>query len=184
LVVVLPYHSDQQRRLVEHLSGWAGGAEGPDKLVYPLEHAYTEAEIGFPALKGSYAAAEEAGCEVMTALLRIQENGIASTTAMAAAGGGGTRTSRPTRTSRSSRSQTATRPCPIGGARTAAPRPWASCPSGKTRPRRRVPWTTPSPTRWSSTRPPATRAPASTASTAADWSAPCKDYSRPAPASC
>jgi predicted 2-oxoglutarate/Fe(II)-dependent dioxygenase YbiX len=55
------------------------------KLVYPLEHAYTPAELSFAALKGADAAAagvlavaaRNAGCDVHVALLRIEESGSA-----------------------------------------------------------------------------------------------------------
>ena len=57
----------------------------PDKLVYPLEHAYTPAELSFAALKGADAgaaaamaeAARRADCELHLALLKIEESGSA-----------------------------------------------------------------------------------------------------------
>jgi len=57
----------------------------PAKLVYPLEHAYTPAELSFAALKGADAAAAgvlaaaagEADCDLHVALLRIEESGAA-----------------------------------------------------------------------------------------------------------
>ena len=57
----------------------------PAKLVYPLEHAYTPAELSFAALKGADAAAaavlaaasRDAACELHVALLRIEESGAA-----------------------------------------------------------------------------------------------------------
>ena len=57
----------------------------PLKLVYPLEHAYTQAELGFRALKGRDAgvasvvcgAAQAAGCAIQLALLTVEENGPA-----------------------------------------------------------------------------------------------------------
>lgn len=57
----------------------------PDKLVYPLEHAYSIAELGFEALKNVdaavaqvlAAAAAQADCEVHLALLEIAESGSA-----------------------------------------------------------------------------------------------------------
>jgi predicted 2-oxoglutarate/Fe(II)-dependent dioxygenase YbiX len=57
----------------------------PAKLVYPLEHAYTPAELSFAALKGAdaaaagvlAAAARDAACDLHVALLRIEESGAA-----------------------------------------------------------------------------------------------------------
>jgi hypothetical protein len=61
------------------------GDDLPAKLVYPLEHAYTPAELSFAALKGAdaaaasvlVAAARDAACDVHVALLRIEESGAA-----------------------------------------------------------------------------------------------------------
>ena len=66
----------------------------PTKLVYPLEHAYTPAELSFAALKGADAAAaavlavaaRDAACDLHVALLRIEESGSAEY-----AGGSGSR---------------------------------------------------------------------------------------------
>ncbi len=60
-------------------------AAGPLKLVYPLEHAYTEAELGFDTLKGTDAAvaavvnraARAADCDLYLALATIEESGWA-----------------------------------------------------------------------------------------------------------
>ena len=60
----------------------------PDKLVYPLEHAYTPAELSFQALKGSDAAvaavlvdaAAQAGCDLHVALMTVAESGSAEQT--------------------------------------------------------------------------------------------------------
>jgi hypothetical protein len=57
----------------------------PAKLVYPLEHAYTPAELSFAVLKGADAAAAgvlaaaacDAACDLHVALLRIEESGAA-----------------------------------------------------------------------------------------------------------
>jgi hypothetical protein len=57
----------------------------PYKLVYPLAHAYTPAELSLAALKGADAAAASVlttaagnpGCELHVALLRIEERGAA-----------------------------------------------------------------------------------------------------------
>ena len=60
----------------------------PEKWVYPLEHAYTPAELSYTALKGPdaaaaavlAAAAAAAGCDVHVALLTIEESGMAEHT--------------------------------------------------------------------------------------------------------
>ncbi|MDQ2801441.1 MAG: hypothetical protein M3Y41_01665 [Pseudomonadota bacterium] len=60
----------------------------PEKLIYPLEHAYTPAELGFPALKGAdaavagvlVAAARQSGCDLHLALVTIEESGSAEHT--------------------------------------------------------------------------------------------------------
>ncbi|HRD95365.1 MAG TPA: 2OG-Fe(II) oxygenase [Rubrivivax sp.] len=59
--------------------------DGPLKLVYPLAHVYTPAELSFAALKGADAAAAavlttaagDAACDLHVALLRIEESGAA-----------------------------------------------------------------------------------------------------------
>ena len=69
----------------------------PEKLIYPLEHAYTPAELGFGALKGAdaavagvlAAAARRADFALHLALVSIEESGIAEYT-----GGGGSYRSR------------------------------------------------------------------------------------------
>jgi predicted 2-oxoglutarate/Fe(II)-dependent dioxygenase YbiX len=60
----------------------------PEKLVYPLEHAYTPAELKFDAMKGADAAiarllataAPQAGCDLHLALLTVWESGSAEYT--------------------------------------------------------------------------------------------------------
>jgi len=59
--------------------------KGPEKIVWPLEHAYTPAELAFDKLKGADAAvakllataAPRAGCDLHLALLSIWESGSA-----------------------------------------------------------------------------------------------------------
>lgn len=61
------------------------GNDAPAKLIYPLEHVYTPAEIGFAGLKNAdsaranvlTAAAEQAQCELHLALVAIDESGAA-----------------------------------------------------------------------------------------------------------
>ena len=85
-----PAYETEVDRVADLLGRWASeppAAEGgsPKKLIYPLEHAYTPAEIGFPALKGSDAAvasvlvpaADRADCELHLAFLAITESGSA-----------------------------------------------------------------------------------------------------------
>ena len=83
-----PDYAAQQADLVRLLSEWDRSGAAPDKLVYPLEHAYTEAEIGFAALKGKDAAAAQvlipaakaADCDLYLALLSVSETGWAEYT--------------------------------------------------------------------------------------------------------
>lgn len=85
-----PDHDRQIARLVALLDGWGAAKERPEddtpeKIIYPLEHAYTQAELGFATLKGAdaavaavaAAAARQAGCELHLALVSIEEIGIA-----------------------------------------------------------------------------------------------------------
>jgi predicted 2-oxoglutarate/Fe(II)-dependent dioxygenase YbiX len=60
----------------------------PEKLIYPLEHAYTPVELSFAALKGAdaavaavlVAAAPQAACDIQLALVSIEESGVAEHT--------------------------------------------------------------------------------------------------------
>jgi hypothetical protein len=83
-----PDHGREQARLAALLRSWREGKDRPDddapeKLVWPLEHAYTPAELGFAALKGAdaaaagvlAAAARQSGCDLHLALLTIEESG-------------------------------------------------------------------------------------------------------------
>ena len=97
-----PDHEAETARLAALLADWAAGrpaAGGDDddddeaagKLVYPLEHAYTPAELSFQALKGPdaaaaavlAAAAQRSGCELHVALLTLVESGSAEHTGYA-----------------------------------------------------------------------------------------------------
>jgi predicted 2-oxoglutarate/Fe(II)-dependent dioxygenase YbiX len=83
-----PDYRTEQARVVEVLRDWANAEEEPDKLVLPLEHAYTPAELSFGALKGADAgvasvlvgAAAEADCDLHLALMSIEESGSAEYT--------------------------------------------------------------------------------------------------------
>jgi hypothetical protein len=74
------------------LARWASGDGEPGKIVYLLEHHYTQAELSFSALKGADAAlaqvlapaAAEAGCAMHLGIVHIEESGWAENT-----GGGG-----------------------------------------------------------------------------------------------
>ena len=93
-------HRSAVTALADLLQRWSAckqidNNDAPDKLVYPLEHAYTPAEISFLALKGADAgaaavlaeAAGQAGCELHLALLAIEESGGAEHTGYAASRG-------------------------------------------------------------------------------------------------
>ena len=74
--------------MAEVLRSWASAEDEPDKLILPLEHAYTPAELSFGALKGADAgvasvlikAAAEADCDLHLALVSIEESGSAEHT--------------------------------------------------------------------------------------------------------
>ena len=91
-----PSYEREQGRIAALLRKWGEGktapASGslsdggtPEKLVYPLEHAYTQAEVGFATLKGADAAvagvlvsaAPQADCDLHLALVTIEESGTA-----------------------------------------------------------------------------------------------------------
>ena len=91
-----PSYDAETARLTALLRTWGDGktvptgaapsdGDTPEKLVYPLEHAYTQAELGFAALKGAdaavagvlAAAAPQADCELHLALLEVEESGMA-----------------------------------------------------------------------------------------------------------
>ena len=89
-----PAYDTEEQRLTGLLRRWAAelaatesDAPGdcPGKLIYPLEHAYTPAEIGFTRLKNAdaavatvlVAAAKLADCEVHLAFVAIEESGSA-----------------------------------------------------------------------------------------------------------
>lgn len=86
----LPEYEEQSRAITALLGLWAQeknltGDETPEKLIYPLEHAYTSAELGFDTLKNADAAAAAvlvpaataADCELHLALVSIEESGSA-----------------------------------------------------------------------------------------------------------
>ncbi len=85
-----PDYDTEQARATALLRQWSAGKDTPDddspeKLLYPLEHAYTPAELAFEALKGAdaaaaavlVAAASAADCDLHLALVSIRESGSA-----------------------------------------------------------------------------------------------------------
>ncbi|MEA3275095.1 MAG: 2OG-Fe(II) oxygenase, partial [Pseudomonadota bacterium] len=100
-----PDYESEQQQAAALLREWTRGPvsvpgamsdseSAPTKLIYPLEHAYTQAELGFAALKGADAAvagvmveaAHRADCDLYLALVSVAESGWAEY-----AGGGGYR---------------------------------------------------------------------------------------------
>ena len=88
-----PSYEGEQSRVAALLQAWAEGKKSPDdnapeKLIYPLEHAYTPAELGFATLKGAdaavaaalAAAVRQSDSELHLALLTVEESGIAEYT--------------------------------------------------------------------------------------------------------
>jgi predicted 2-oxoglutarate/Fe(II)-dependent dioxygenase YbiX len=83
-----PDYRAEHGRVVGLLRSWASAVDEPDKLIVPLEHAYTPAELSFSALKGADAgvasilvkAAAEADCDLHLALVSIEESGSAERT--------------------------------------------------------------------------------------------------------
>jgi predicted 2-oxoglutarate/Fe(II)-dependent dioxygenase YbiX len=88
-----PNYDTEQAQVTVLLQQWSAGKDAPDddspeKLLYPLEHAYTPAELAFEALKGADAAAaavfvaavSAADCDLHLALVSIQESGSAEHT--------------------------------------------------------------------------------------------------------
>lgn len=85
-----PTYDKETAALERLLRTWYSETAKPDedrplKLVYPLAHSYTPAELSFAALKGADAAAAtvlttaagDAACDLHLALLRIEESGAA-----------------------------------------------------------------------------------------------------------
>src|SRR5215471_894764 len=85
-----PSYEKETARATALLQEWGESKTAPDagvpeKVVYPLEHAYSPAELDFANLKGVDAAvaallnsaAPQAGCDLHLALLSIEESGSA-----------------------------------------------------------------------------------------------------------
>ncbi|CCV08428.1 conserved hypothetical protein [Mesorhizobium metallidurans STM 2683] len=83
-----PDHRAVEAQVAELLRRWTDAEDEPDKLIVPLEHAYTPAELSFDVLKGADAgvasvlikAAAEADCDLHLALVSIEESGSAEHT--------------------------------------------------------------------------------------------------------
>jgi predicted 2-oxoglutarate/Fe(II)-dependent dioxygenase YbiX len=85
-----PSYEGEQAEAAALLQAWVAGKQSsdddaPEKLIYPLEHAYTPAELSFDTLKGVdaavagvlVAAAPRAGCDLHLAQVSIDESGAA-----------------------------------------------------------------------------------------------------------
>ena len=78
-----PDYSDRVRDIAEQLAAWRDDEYGPGKLVWLLEHDYSEAGLSFDTLKNSDAAlagvlklaADRADCELYAAIMHIEEEG-------------------------------------------------------------------------------------------------------------
>ena len=88
-----PSYEAEQAAVVDLLRQWTAAKglpddDSPEKLIYPLHHAYTPAALAFDALKGADAAvaavlvpaAEQADCDLHLALVSIEESGSAEYT--------------------------------------------------------------------------------------------------------
>lgn len=85
-----PEYQSEQGLIASLLADWATDLDAnaddvPEKLVYPLQHAYSAAELGFSTLKNAdaavakvlVAAAMQAGCEIHLGQVTIEESGSA-----------------------------------------------------------------------------------------------------------
>lgn len=83
-----PSYDDEQARVASLFQAWSSSTiddDAPAKLIYPLEHAYTAAELGFDTLKGAdaaitgvlAAASAQSDCDLHLALVKIEESGAA-----------------------------------------------------------------------------------------------------------
>ena len=78
-----PDYTAEVDRLAERLAEWGRAGDATDKLVWLLDHEYSEAGLSFDALKNTDAAvarvlgraAERAACELRAAIVHIEEYG-------------------------------------------------------------------------------------------------------------
>ncbi len=81
-----PDHTERVDLLAKSLGRWGRARDATDKLVWLLEHEYSEAGLSFAALKNTDAAlarvltlaAERAGCELHAAIVHLEEYGAAA----------------------------------------------------------------------------------------------------------
>lgn len=82
---IAPDYGEQIERVAAALRAWGTDPEGPVKIVYPLAHHYTPAELSFAALKNADAAqaavlvqaAARADCVARLAMISIRQSGSA-----------------------------------------------------------------------------------------------------------
>ena len=80
-----PDHGRQIAGVARRLAAWSRAEGAADKLVWLLDHEYSESGLSFAALKNSDAAvaqvltqaAERAGCELYAAVVHVEESGEA-----------------------------------------------------------------------------------------------------------
>ena len=81
-----PDYSRQIAEVARRLAAWSREEGAADKLVWLLDHEYSESGLSFAALKNSDAAvaqvltpaAERAGCELYAAVVHVEESGEAT----------------------------------------------------------------------------------------------------------
>ena len=81
-----PDYSEQVDEIARRLVAWRDAEDGADKLVWLLEHEYSQAGLSVDALKNADAAlaktlaraAERADCELYAAIVHIEEHGDAT----------------------------------------------------------------------------------------------------------
>ena len=81
-----PDYSEQIDRIAQRLAAWRSEDDAAEKLVWLLDHEYSEAGLSFDTLKNAdaaraqtlAAAAERADCELHAAIVHIEEHGDAT----------------------------------------------------------------------------------------------------------
>lgn len=79
-----PDYREDVKTAGEALRSWGAGTDGPEKIVWVLDHDYTEAGLSFDTLKNNdravadvlAPAADHSGCELHAAILHVWEEGI------------------------------------------------------------------------------------------------------------
>lgn len=80
-----PDFEDEAEKIARELNRWKLEAEGKDKIVWLLDHNYSEKGLSFESLKNRDAAvarvlvkaAEKSGCSLYAAVVKIEEYGVA-----------------------------------------------------------------------------------------------------------